>query len=424
MECFSGFEFVPQHGENCCSRQLSRQISDNRMTRGVVNVFEQELDKSKALKFVLLMGIVSLFADMTHEGARSITGPFLSSLGASAANVGIIAGLGEFVGYGVRLFSGKLSDKTGQYWLITIWGYIINLVAVPLLALADNWMAAAVLMVLERMGRAIRNPARDVMLSNVAKHIGRGWAFGMHEALDQVGAMTGPLLVAGIMYLRGDYRLSFAWLAFPMLLCLLTLAYARLTYPKPYVVLEQRDESSQKLSAKFWLYLAATSLVAVGYTDFPLVAYHFGVTSSVPAVGIPIFYSVSMGVAALSALIFGRYFDRNGLSVLAFATVLSAFFAPCVFGVNIYLAFAGMIFWGIGMGAHESIMRAAIAEMVPMDRRGFAYGLFNSIYGFAWFLGSAGMGYLYDLSVGMLIVFSVAVQLVSVPLFIIVGKMR
>src|ERR1700730_10431308 len=191
------------------------------------------LSKNTAIKFVILLGVVSLFADMTYEGARSITGQYLAILGASGTVVGIVAGLGELIGYGFRLVPGYVSDKTGKYWLITFIGYALNLFAVPLLSLAGNWPLAASLMILERLGKAIRNPSRDAMLSYATKETGRGWGFGLHEAMDQVGAVIGPLIVSCFLYYQGTYQTSFAILLIPALCALSVLVVARFLYPRP-----------------------------------------------------------------------------------------------------------------------------------------------------------------------------------------------
>jgi MFS family permease len=379
--------------------------------------------KRTALKFVVLLGIVSLFADITYEGARSITGPYLAILGASGTVVGIVAGFGELIGYGLRLVSGYISDRTGKYWTITLLGYGINLLSVPLLALAGRWEIAALLMIAERMGKAIRTPARDAMLSHATAKMGRGWGFGLHEALDQIGAMIGPLIVAGVLYIKGDYRLGFGILLVPAILALTVLVMTRLLYPHPRAF----EVGSAKLESKvfpkvFWIYLAAVALIAAGYVDFPLIAYHFKRLSIVSDDWIPIFYAIAMGVDALAALLFGRLFDRRGISILIAAAFISSVFAPLVFFGGFYFALLGMVLWGVGMGAQESIMRAAIAGMVSMDRRGSAYGIFNTGYGIFWFLGSALMGILYDTSIQALVVFSIISQLASVPLFLLVRK--
>jgi len=379
--------------------------------------------KKTTFRFIILLGMVSLFADMTYEGARSITGPYLALLGASGAVVGIVAGFGELVGYALRLLSGYISDKTKRYWLMTIVGYTVNLLAVPILALAGRWELAAVLMISERIGKAIRTPSRDAMLSHATKEIGRGWGFGLHEAMDQIGAMLGPLIVAGVLYVKGGYKTSFLILLIPALLALSVLLIARYLYPKP----KDLEAVSVTLETKgfpriFWIYLAAIALVAIGYVDFPLIAYHFKKIAIVSDNWIPVFYAVAMGVDAIAALLFGRLFDRKGVSILAVATLVSLFFAPLVFLGGFYLAFAGIALWGIGMGAQESIMRAAIAKMVSVNKRGTAYGIFNAGYGLFWFLGSAIMGILYDMSIPILIIFSVAAQLISIPLFMMTKK--
>jgi len=392
---------------------------------GSVSENNKAISKGTALKFVILLGVVSLFADMTYEGARSVTGPFLAILGASGTIVGIVAGFGELIGYALRLVSGYISDRTGKYWTVTLFGYFINLLAVPLLALAGRWEIAAVLMIAERMGKAIRNPSRDAMLSHATQRIGRGWGFGLHEAMDQIGAILGPLIVALVLYVKGGYRTSFAILLIPALLALGVLMVARALYPRP----RDLETASVELKTKgfsriFWLYLAAVSLIAAGYVDFPLISYHFEKLSVVSKVWIPIFYAVAMGVDALAALFFGRLFDRIGLSILIVVSLISSLFAPLVFLGGFSLALIGMGLWGVGMGAQESIMRAAIADMVPMDKRSTAYGIFNAGFGLFWFLGSALMGVLYDVSVPSLIVFSVLMQLASLPFFLLIRKGR
>jgi MFS family permease len=382
-----------------------------------------EIAAPTATKFVVLIGVVSLFSDLTYEGARSVTGPFLATLGASGTVVGIVAGLGELVGYALRLLSGYLADRTQRYWAIVFLGYGLNLLAVPLLALAGHWEIAAVLMVMERMGKAIRTPARDVMLSCASDSIGRGWGFGLHEALDQIGAILGPLVVAAVFYSRGTYEAGFALLLIPAIIALSVLFTAYRLYPRPHDL----ESAAIKVASKgfprsFWLYVAAIGCVAAGYADFPLVAYHFKKVASVPEHWIPIFYAVAMGVDAIAALIFGRMFDRIGFPVLVVSVLLSSLFAPLVFMGGFHVALLGMALWGIGMGAQESIMRAAIAEMVPRNRLGFAFGLFNTAYGAAWFAGSVVLGILYDISIPTLVVFSVVAQLMAVPVILLSRK--
>lgn len=376
-----------------------------------------------AMKFILLLGLVSLFGDITYEGARSMTGPFLALLGASATAVGVVAGLGELIGYCLRLVSGFLTDKTRRHWLITLTGYFLNLVAVPLLALAGSWQFAALLIISERLGKAIRTPARDAMLSHATSRVGRGWGFGLHEAMDQIGALTGPLLIAAVVTGTKNYRLGFGVLAIPAFLALVTLLTARLLYPNPrdFEPVSKKIEG-KGLPAPYWTYLTATALIAAGYADFALIAYHFKNAAIFPDNIIPLLYALAMGVDAVAALIFGRLFDRLGVITLIISTLLSSLFAPLVFLGGRQTATAGMILWGIGMAAQESVLRAAISEMVPSDKRGSAYGIFNTGYGLFWFLGSALMGVLYDRSVPALVGFSIAVQLSAIPALLITKK--
>lgn len=377
-----------------------------------------------ATVFIVLLGFVSLFSDMTYEAARSITGPYLALLGASATLVGFIAGLGEFIGYTLRLLSGWLADKTGRYWSITFVGYAINLLSVPALALVGQWQLAALLIMAERVGKALRTPARDAMLSHATAQIGRGWGFGLHEAMDQAGAMVGPLIVAVVFYFQGSYKEAFGVLLIPAIIALLILLFARIMYPSPRdLEIGRLQIETEGLSKVYWIYLVAVALNGAGYADFPLIAYHFKKVVTVSEHWIPVFYAIAMGVDALAALFFGYFFDRKGLSVLVFSVILSAGFVPLCFLGGFYSALFGMILWGVGMGAQESIMRAAVSLLVPREKRGIGYGVFNTGYGLFWFLGSLILGVLYDFSMNALVVFSVILQLSSIPFLLKVRKM-
>jgi MFS family permease len=372
-----------------------------------------------ALKFVLLIGVVSFFADFTYEGARSVAGPFLGILRASGAVVGVVAGLGELLGYGLRLVSGTLSERTQKFWPITLFGYFIQLLSVPLLALARNWQVAALLILIERVGKATRNPPRDVMLSHAAREIGYGWGFGVHEALDQFGALAGPLLVAAVLARSGSYRLAFAVLLVPALVSLSLLLVARLLYPKPEELEAQApDVHGKGLPPVFWTYLAGAALVAAGFADFQLIAYHFQKAHTLSTLWIPITYSIAMAVSGVGSLVFGRMYDRLGIGVLVPLTLISALFAPLVFLGGFWAVLVGSAVWGLGMGVHESIIPAAVAAMVPTERRPSAYGLFTAGYGVAWFVGSAIMGMLYDVSVPSVVIFCVLLELAAVPIFV------
>jgi MFS family permease len=360
---------------------------------------------------------------MTYEGGRSIAGPFLAHLGASATVVGFVAGFGELLGYGLRLLSGRFTDRTGRYWAITLVGYSINVLAVPALALAGRWEVAALLLMLERTGKAIRSPARNAMLSYATHETGRGWGFGLHEAMDQTGALIGPLIVAAMLHRTGAYPPGFAVLLLPALLCLVSLLTARRLYPRPRDLEPATVELERAgIPPRFWLYLGGAGLIATGFADFPLIAFHFTRVGVVPPEWTPLLYALAMGMAAVTALAAGRLFDRAGLPVIAGGAVIAAGFAPLVFLGGRTAAIVGMALWGIGMGAQDSVVRAAVAQMVPANRRASAFGLFDGGYGVCWFLGSALMGMLYDRSVGAVVVFSVAAQLAAVPVILLVAR--
>ncbi|MGW4350001.1 MFS transporter [Streptomyces sp. NPDC004690] len=368
---------------------------------------------------MLLIGVVSMFSDMTHEGARGITGPFLGSLGASGLVVAVVAGGGELLGYVLRFVFGYVADRTGRYWPITAVGYTVQMVVVPLLALAGNWPVAAVLIAAERSGRAMRNPARDAMLAHATAELGRGWVFGVREALDAAGAMIGPLIVAGVLYLHGTYRGGFAVLAVPAVLTLLVLTSAWRQYPHPSDLEPAEAVPGRRRSPRaFWIYLTGMGLIAAAYADYPLIAYRFGEDHIVTDAWIPVLYAGAMATEALAALALGRLFDRWGMWTVAATTLMTACFPPLVFLGGAPLAVIGMVLWGLGMAAQESIVKAAITGMTSADRRASAFGLFDTGFGICWFAGSLALGALYDRSVTSLVIFSITLQLAAIPLLL------
>ncbi|HEX5154018.1 MAG TPA: MFS transporter [Parafilimonas sp.] len=380
------------------------------------------LSKKIAIRFIILLGCISLFADMTYEGARS-NGPYLAMLGASGTVVGLFAGLGELIGYGLRLVSGYISDKSHKYWAIMFTGYTLNLLSVPLLAYAGYWQIAVVLMMTERAGKAIRNPTRDAMLSFASKETGRGWGFGLHEFMDQLGATLGPLLISATLYYRqDDYHTSYLMLFIPALFALSLLIAIKKLYPHPQQLEIKRvefDEAEKINSPVFILYTIAAMCLAAGYADYPLIAYHFKKHALMNDAWIPALYALAMMSEGCTALLTGWLFDKINAWIIIIATTLSMFFAPLVFSVNAHMAITGMVLWGLGMGVQNSVLKAVIAGIIPANKRATAFGLFDTFYGIAWFAGSAYMGYLYDTSVITLIVFSVNMQFITIIILII-----
>ncbi len=379
--------------------------------------------RSTAWRLVILLGIVSLFADATYEGARSITGPYLGRLGASALVVASVAGLGELAGYALRLVFGALADRSGRYWALTLIGFAVNVLAVPALALTGRWEMAAALVVLERVGKAARTPARDAILSFAAHDRQLGRAFGIHEALDQVGATAGPLVVAAVLAAGRGFQGAFGILVVPALLCLATLVLAWRLYPAPRSLAPSSPTvaGAGRLPAVFWLYLAAAACMAAGYADYPLIALHLDRTGVAPT-AIPILYAAAMAADAMAALVWGRLFDGFGFRVLLAIPFVTAAFAPLVFLGGYAAQVAGVVVWGIGMGAQESVVRAGVARMAPAERRATAYGTFSAGFGVAWFLGSVVLGLLYTRSPEGASVFAALAQLAALPLLVLVVR--
>ncbi len=382
------------------------------------------ITRSTILRFVLLIGIVNLFADFTYEGGRSIVGPYLGVLGASAVVVGFVAGFGEFMGYALRSVSGWIADRTGKYWLMIFVGYIINMLAVPALALAGNWQVAAVLVVAERTGRAIRRPNVETMLAYTRQTLGSGSAYGLNEFLDQLGATIGPLLVALVLTLRGDYRAGFAVLIISALLCIGMLAVARWEFANPREFEKERPAPEQGFSHTYWRYVIAGALIAAGFADFALISFHFQQANTVPGNWIPLYFAAAMAAGAVAAFTLGRLFDRLGNSVSIGAFLFAAFAAPLVFWGNAALALVGMVLWGLGMGAQDSLLKAILSGVIPSGRRSTAFGVFDAGFGGAWFIGSAAMGILYQISIPALIVFSVVLQLAALPVLYLAARAR
>ncbi len=389
-----------------------------------------DLETAKRAKtFVVMMGLVAMFGDMTYEGARGRVGPYLNILGASATVVGFVAGLGEFVGYGLRLATGWLADRWKSYWLFVALGYSVNLVAVPGLALVGDWPAAIALIVLERMGKAIRSPSRSALVSYAAQSAGVGKSFGIDEALDQLGAFLGPMITAGVVWgLRSEpaparLQTAFAVLLLPVIANLLMLALAKRKFPRPDLFETRTDIVRVHYGSSMRLFLVAASFMALGFADWALIAFHVNKTTAIDLALLPVIYAGVMGVDAVSALVLGAYFDRRGLWALVWGVAASAGFAPLVFWFsNSYALLGGAVLWAIGLGAQESIFKAAIAQMVPKNERAKAYGQFFAVFGCAWWLGSALMGWAYDRSIMSVVAFSVTTQLISAALFGLVAR--
>ena len=388
------------------------------------------------MAFIILFGIVSLFSDMTHEGASSIRGAYLSLLGASAGTIGFVSGLGELAGYSLRYVFGRITDRTKLYWPMTIAGYVLDVLAVPALALTGKhgWIAACALLIIQRTGKAIKKPAKDTIMSFAASQEGVGKSFGIQEVLDQIGAFLGPVLLYLVMLLKtGDdtfstYRTCFAVLAIPGAVTMILLIVTRLKFPNPErFEPEAKEYVPFRMKKKFLLYIAGISLFAFGFVDYSLIVMHVSrnFAAAVPGLAdrLPLLYAGAMLTDAVSALVFGLLFDKKGTRVLVISTVIAAPFAVLVFaGQTMIPVVVGILLWGVGMGAQESILKAAVAGMVPKTARATGYGIFELAFGVFWFLGSWLLGVLYDASLPAMIAVSVAAQLAAIPCYLMSSK--
>ncbi|MDH7518060.1 MAG: MFS transporter [Candidatus Thermoplasmatota archaeon] len=395
--------------------------------------------RKKALKLIILLGVVSLFGDIIYEGARSVNGPYLAMLGANAAIVGLIVGIGEFLGYGIRLISGYFSDKTKAYWFFTIIGYGL-LFTVPLLSLAGVWQIAALFIVSERIGKALRVPSRDTILSQATKQIGTGFGFGIHEFFDQIGAIIGALIFALLFFLMGtsgktisDYQMgySFLWVPFVLLMVFVFIAYFLVKKPEELEPVSSDEKDSDNLSKTFWLYTVFSFITTIGFVNFALIGYHLKTYNLLSDAQIPLFYVIAMAVNAVIALIIGKTYDklknikRNnkaGLLTLMIIPIFSLFIPFFAFSMNYVFILISVIVWGVVMGSHETIMRSAIADITPLKKRGTGYGIFTTSYGLALFIGSVLVGVLYECSLNLLIISIMFIEIIAIPFFFMMWK--
>jgi MFS family permease len=381
-----------------------------------------------AIFFIVLFGVVSLFADMNYEGGRSVVGQYLKLLGTSAFALGFAAGIGEFVGYALRFVSGTIADKTKKYWTLIIIGYVVQLCSFPLMAFVTSWELAVVLLFLERVGKAIRKPANDAVLSFATKQTGSGFGFGLHEAMDQIGAFLGPALFSLLLFTRNnggtltDYRAGLLLLFIPAALAVGVTLIGRFLFPHPQQF--ELKSSRPVLSTKgyprtFWIIVIASSLLAMGITDFPLIGLFLKNSEGFKEEAIPLLYAGAMAVDAAAALVFGFLYDRFGLKALAGLFIAEVCTAPFIFLGSPALVIAGMVLWGISTGTQESILKAAIGDRVGEEKRARAFGLFNTFFGLFWFVGSAIIGFLYDKwGVVPLVTFSVIMQAGALIVFL------
>ncbi|MCL1898819.1 MAG: MFS transporter, partial [Micrococcales bacterium] len=290
------------------------------------------MNRITAWRFVVTFGLVSLLGDVVYQGMRSISGPLLRDLGAAAVTVGIVTGLGEAAALLFRLASGPLADRSGNYWRWALLGYGITAVSVPLLGWSGAVWVAASLIVVERFGKAVRSPSKDALLAHATAATGRGKGFAVHKALDQFGAVLGPLAVAGAMALfAGRYGPSLSLLAIPGAASLAVLAYLRRLAPRPadyelaadlpgasqpahqsgHPARQSQDPSQQvaeapgsskiNLPSQFWLYAVFAGINMTGFATFGLIAFHLVDRGLLPEGLVPLLYAGAMAVDALMA---------------------------------------------------------------------------------------------------------------------------
>ena len=372
-----------------------------------------------AWRFVATFGVVSLLADIVYEGARSITGPLLASMGATAFVVGVVTGVGEAAALLLRLVSGPLTDRTGRFWAWTIAGYLLTVITVPFLGVVGVLWAASALVIAERVGKAVRSPAKDTLLSYATAVTGRGRGFAVHEALDQVGALAGPLTVAGLLYVfGGDYGPTLALLAIPGVGVLILLLWLKARVPDPAryeagVASSAKAVGHQRFPRSFWVYRASRPPRWWGSPPSVFCPFIRCPAGSFTAAWVPVIYAAAMAADAVAALLTGWAYDRVGGRVLAVLPALGAAVPVLAFSARLGPVVAGALVWGAAVGIQESTLRAVVADLVEPGHRATAYGVYAAVIGVATAVGGALTGLLYERSVPLLISVVVAIQILA-----------
>jgi MFS family permease len=398
-----------------------------------------------AWRFVVWFGIVAMFADIVYEGARSITGPLLASLGASALVVGVVTGVGEAAALLLRLVSGPLTDRTGRFWAWTLAGYALTVVSVPLLGLASALWVASGLVIAERVGKAVRSPAKDTLLSHATAVTGRGRGFAVHEALDQVGALTGPLAVAGVLAVTGnDYTPALLVLAVPGVVAFALVVWLCVRVPRPALYELDRETAtstpagvtagvtvgtaetaavpvvpSGALPGAFWAYAAFAGLTTIGFATFGVLSFHLVTAGLLSAAAVPVLYAAAMVVDAVAAVATGLAYDRLGARVLVVLPFVAALVPMLAFSGTVAVAVVGALAWGVALGVQESTLRATVADLVGPGRRATAYGIFGAVLGVSAAAGGALAGGLYEVSVPLLVSVTAALQLLALTVLVV-----
>jgi MFS family permease len=382
-------------------------------------------------RFVVWFGIVALLGDVVYEGARSITGPLLAHLGASALVVGVVTGLGETAALALRLVSGPLVDRSGRFWDWTIAGYALTMVSVPLLGLATGLWLACSLVILERVGKAVRSPAKDTLLSHATSATGRGKGFAVHEALDQVGALLGPLIVAGVLATtHGDYTPALVVLAIPGVAVLSLVIWLRTRVPDPagYELAPRPTRSPSrglapdevtKLPGVFWAYAVFTGFTMAGFATFGVLSFHLVTRHLLTPAAVPVLYAAVMVIDALAALATGWGYDRFGTKVLVTLPVVAAVVPALAFTDSVGPAIAGALAWGTVLGIQESTLRATVADLIGPRRRATAYGVFGAVVGTAAAGGGTLAGAMYEVSVPALVIVTALLQAVALVVLLL-----
>ncbi|WOQ16693.1 MFS transporter [Raineyella sp. W15-4] len=383
-----------------------------------------------AWRFIMVFGVVSMLMDVVYEGARSVTGPLLAGLGASGLVVGVVTGVGEAAALGFRLVSGPLADRSGRFWTWTIAGYLVTAAVVPLTGLPGVLWATALLVIGERVGKAVRSPAKDTLVSHAATVTGRGKGFAIHEALDQIGALLGPLLVAAMLAVTGDnYAPALGVLAIPGAASVALVVWLSRRVPDP-VRYEADPPAGSPATASdhltppgslpraYWIYAGFTAATMVGFATFGLLSFHLVREHVMPTAVIPVAYAGAMGADALAALATGWLYDRIGPWTLVALPVLAAVSPVLAFTAAPWSAVTGILLWGAAVGIQESTLRATVADLVPPGRRATAYGVYAAILGAATFLGGVLTGWLYDTSPTLLVLVVAGVQVCALLLLL------
>jgi MFS family permease len=342
--------------------------------------------------------MVSLFTDLSSQMVYPLIPVFLTLIGASPATLGLIEGVAESTASLFRAFFGRLSDKLKKRKIFIIWGYGLSAISRPFFYFASHWTIVLTIRFSDRIGKAIRTPSRDALISTSIDQSIQGKAFGFHRAMDRIGAIGGPLLAMLILYLLKDtmpelsaLKTMFLISVIPGLIALVFIKFTKETSIIPKTL--DKQKKTAMLGKPFILFLLANAFFTLGNSSnaFLIVkAQEVGIAIFL----IPVLWMVYNIICSISSPIFGSISDKIGRKPIIIISFIyySIIYILFAFADEPWMIWALFAAYGIFYGLSNGIFRAYVADIVEEENRATAYGILNTIIGISLFPASVLMG--------------------------------